>query len=149
MPPDDILPITLRTCLSNRCRKERCSLNLQGIEPDDRAIIDCDEYIEQHHPRHKLCDYIVVCDLGEVAVIVIEMKGKAPDTSDVTEQLNQGARLAARINQTNGEKFMPLLLHQGINSKEFNALKKLKVRFRNKEYAISAKRCGVRLRDLL
>ena len=149
MPLNDILPTTLRTCLSNRCRKERCSLNLQDIEPDDRAIIDCDEYIERHHPSHKMCDYIVVCDLGEVWIVAVEMKGKNPDTSDVAEQLNQGARLAARIGQADGEKFLPLLLHQGIKSKESVALKKLKVRFRNKDYAISAKRCGARLRDLL
>ena len=146
---NDILPPTLRTCLSNRCRKERCSLNFQEIGNDDRAIIDCDEYIEQYRPNHKMCDYIVVCELRETSIVVVEMKGKAPDASDVAEQLRQGARLAARISQTNGEKFLPLLLHQGINPKESTALKKFKVRFRNKEYAISAKRCGARLRDML
>ena len=149
MTINDILPPTLRICLSNRCRKEGCSLNLQRIRSNDRAIIDCDEYIEQYRPNHKMCDYIVVCDLGEISIVVVEMKGKAPDASDVAEQLRQGARLAASISQTSGEKFLPLLLHQGINPKESTALKKLKVRFRNKEYAISAKRCGEHLRNLL
>ena len=96
-----------------------------------------------------MCDYIVVCDLGKVWIVAVEMKGKAPDASDVAEQLRQGARLANGIRRADGEEFLPLLLHQGINPKEATALKKLKVRFRNKEYAISAKRCGSHLRDLL
>ena len=145
--PKSLLPVSLRSCLSNRCSKESCSLDLRGIKPSNRIIIDCDEYIKQRRITQKMCDYIVVHDLRGVSITVVEMKGGRLHAKDVAQQISNGAKLAEAITPTAGEHFQALLLRRKrINSIEYRTLKRYQVRFRNDRYPIVLARCGSRLR---
>ena len=135
-----------------RCRrKQGCTLNLQGIQPSQRTIVDCDEYRKQVNPDHKLCDYIIVCELQKISVSVIEMKSKTFSATAVKEQLQQGARLAE--SWLSGEQidvFLPVMLSSGGHKHQLKQLINQKVLFRNTQYPISVKQHHrVTLRQLL
>ena len=142
-----LVPVSLRTCLSNRSSKEGCSLDLSGIAPSSRIIVDCDEYIKQRRITEKMCDYIIVSNHCGVSITVVEMKGGRLHAKDVVQQISNGAKLAEAITPTADERFQALLLRRKrINSIEYRTLKKYKVRFRNDRYPIVPARCGSRLR---
>lgn len=135
-----------------RCRrKQGCTLNLQGIQPYQRTIVDCDEYRKQVNPDHKICDYIIVCELQKTSVSVIEMKSKTFSATAVKEQLQQGARLAELwLGDEQIDVFLPAMLSSGGHRHQLKELANQRVLFRNTPYPISAKQHHrVTLRQLL
>lgn len=130
--------------------KQGCSLDLKEIRRDQRRIVDCDLYIEARRPNHKLCDYIIFCELQQISVSVIEMKSGGVKASDVKEQLSGGARLAEQWLAGNPiDDFLPVLLSKGGSGQELKVLKKQKVSFGGKAYPIKAGRCGAVLNDMI
>ena len=124
---------------------------METIRPQQRAIVDCDKYIAHRDPGHKICDYIIACELGSASVSIIEMKSRGIRATQVKEQLQQGARLAENwIGNTSVDKFVPILLSKGGNGKELRVLAKQKITFQGFMQPIKKRRCGASLHhDLL
>ena len=130
-------------------RQQGCSLDLKEIRPDQRVIVDCDVYIEKRRPNHKLCDYIIFCELPQTSVSVIEMKSGGFSARQVAEQLRGGARLADQWLAGTPIDFLPVLLSNSRKGHELRVLKRQKVLFRGKPHSITKERCGAVLSDLI
>ena len=123
---------------------------MEGIRPQQRAIVDCDKYIAHRNPRNSMCDYIIGCELEGDSVSFIEMKSHGVKVSQVKEQLQQGARLAESwIGNTSVDKFAPILLSKGGNAKELRVLARQKITFQGFAQSIRTKRCGASLQKYL
>ena len=135
-----------------RCApKQSCTVDLRGIQPDERVIVDCDKFIAHRNPGHNMCDYIIACELEGDSVSVIEMKSRGVRASEVKEQLQQGARLAEQwVGNAQVDKFVPILMSRG-GGKELRVLAKQKVNFQGSKHseAVRTRRCGEQLRRLL
>ena len=124
---------------------------MEGIRPQQRAIVDCDKYIAHRNPGHNMCDYIIGCELEGDSVSVIEMKSSGVRASQVIEQLQQGARLAEGwIGNTSVDNFAPILLSKSRNSNELKVFARQKITFQGFAQSIKTKRCGASLqKDIL
>ena len=132
-----------------RCApKQSCTVDLRGIQPDERVIVDCDL---MPTTASKICDYIVACELANSSVSVIEMKSRGVRASEVKEQLQQGARLAEQwVGNAQVDKFVPILMSRG-GGKELRMLAKQKINFQGSKHSesVRTRRCGEQLRRLL
>jgi hypothetical protein len=147
----DSIPDRFRGCVSDRCQKEGCTLNMADIPQDNRVIIDCDEYKAQFRLDGRICDYIVLCCKDSHRVAVVEMKSGAPDhVRNAIDQIRNGVNVAdGLIGAKPVQQFLPLLLHGGgISSQELKVLKSSRVTFRGKKYLVDQKKCGSSLQDI-
>ena len=151
MPLLESLASKIGDYVVDRCsRKQGCSLDLRGIQRDQRRIVDCDVYIEKRRPNHKLCDYIIFCELPQTSVSVIEMKSGGFSARQVAEQLRGGAGLADQwLAETPIDDFIPVLLSNSRKGHELRVLKRQKVFFRGKPHSITKKQCGAVLSDMI
>ena len=144
MALQDSIPDKFKDCISHRCQKQGCALDMAGIPEDNRVIVDCDEYKARSSFDDRICDYIVLCCTDDYRVAVVEMKSGAPDhVRNAIDQIRSGVKV------TPVHQFLPLLLHGGrISSQELKVLRNSPVAFRGKKYRVDQKRCGSSLMDI-
>jgi hypothetical protein len=102
--------------------------------------------------RGKLCDCIVFWAASDLELVVpAELKGRQADARESVAQIQNGATLADELvaSHTYELGFLPLLVHRGLGTIESKLLRRLRVTFRAKRYAVATARCGSRLTDVL
>ena len=81
--------------------------------------------------------------LSCLAVVPIELKGGDVKASDVSEQLQAGAKFAERFTpQATETVCLPRLFHKGIHRKERSQLQRASIRFRGEDRPIKTAHCG-------
>ena len=125
------------------CNKDNCSLGLDGLDQDNRVIMDCDRYPPV---RDRLrCDYVLLYDDGQVHSAPVEFKSKNTRTTEAVGQLQAGARLAETLMRSQDARdCVPILLHRGMRRQEINMLKRRrpKIEFRGSKFPVNLGRCG-------
>ena len=133
-----------------RCNKDNCSLGLDGLDQDNRVIMDCDRY--PAISNNLRCDYVLFYDEGQVHSAPVEFKGKNTRTRKAIQQLQEGARLAETLMRPQDVRVcVPILLHRGMRRQEINVLKKRspKIEFRGKRFTVRIGRCGSQFAQLV
>ena len=145
----------LPECHARRCRKERCSVPLHDA-PSPHLVVnmDCSELDIPADSRR--CDFLFVgCERTRGAgwVVPLELKSGSPNTADVVEQLQGGARFAeAQLPTQHETRFLPVAVYGGkLHRAESERLKKPpnQVSFRGKKYKVKLMRCNTPLKDAL
>lgn len=113
---DEVRENISQECLSNRCRKDDCSISLRNA-PNPRIIIDFDKpnpLLGEHDSR---CDYLFIAEEENdesVWVAPLELKSGRVDASQVIRQLRAGARAAEDVVPQNElVRFRPVTAHGG------------------------------------
>lgn len=135
------------SCLTSRCRKEGCSVSMQGAS-SARVIVDMDSDALDIPQDRRRCDYLFIDeDNDEVWVAPIELKSGAFKGSEVVEQLRTGACVAdAWLPPGNAFRFVPVLAHRkGVHPKELRKLRKEKIKLRDQTRQTVSIGCGARL----
>lgn len=150
---DEVRRAIPQDCISTRCRKERCSVPLQGA-PSPSVLIDLDHPQAPVGQNDKRCDYIFIGGSGKAWVAPMELKSGKPNASEIVPQLRAGADIAAKIIPENAEvQFLPIAVFggsmTGIETRRF-AARANAVRFRNQPpVKIELHRCGRPLANAL
>ena len=138
-------------CLSQRCRKGGCDLELGG-NLDPFLLIDMDHRKAPILCRmERKCDYIFVGGPGKSWAIPLEMKRGRPHADEMARQLQSGADLASSLIPEDLQvRFMAVGVYGGtLRRSESDRLRRKKVRFRRKEHGVTLVRCGKALSDVL
>jgi len=135
-----------QSCITHRCKRDRCSLSLQGA-PTPRLIVDLDAKSLGITNRTR-CDYLFVSDRsGNVCVAPIEFKQGSLSATHVQAQLTQGSSLANDwLPHTARFEFVPILAHRGLRSAERNRLRKVSIAFRGRHAQPILARCDDEIR---
>ena len=157
---DPIAKITrcvCQDCQVQRCRKDKCSLSLDGA-PVRRVVIDMDCKAMQKLTPQKRCDYLFFGkkrdgERGAVSLVVpIELKSGAFSAMEVITQLQGGADTAgALLPEQIQFELIPVLAHGNKRTHKIE-LKKLRsktIKLRGQEKNATLGRCGERLVDVL
>ena len=122
-----------------------CGVNMTEA-PVPRVVIDADRAFPAHGMAGKRCDYVIFFfDTANscLAVVPIELKGGDVKASDVSEQLQAGAKFAERFTpQATETVCLPRLFHKGIHRKERSQLQRASIRFRGEDRPIKTAHCG-------
>ena len=132
------------------CNKDNCSLGLDGLDRDNRVIVDCDRYLPVR--GRVRCDYVLFYDDGRVHSAPVEFKSGSIHASAILGQLQAGADVAASLTSTREvQGCTPVLLHRGIRRQEIAVLRRrpLKVQFRGRPFTVLIRRCGSQFTDLV
>ena len=131
-------------CVATRCRKQGCSVPLNGA-PSPRVVIDLDHpsIADQNETR---CDYIFIGGPGSAWVAPMELKRGRPKAGEIVPQLRAGAAIADKIVPVGAKvQFLPIAVHGGrVDESEFRMFGKKanRVRFRDQTREIKLHRCG-------
>ena len=138
-------------CLSDRCKKEGCTVSMRNA-PRDRIIIDLDCKELRVRSGEKQCDYLLAIEENSRKwVVAIEMKSGGFRARTVVGQLSAGAVQAEELCPNNEPfEFVPLLVHGGgMNPGDLRILNSERVGIRGQKRQIVRIRCGQSLRDAL
>lgn len=138
-------------CHQQTCHKKNCSISMQG-GPTPRVIVDLDCRTLEIPRDRKLCDYLFVGEENNTAwVAPIELKGGRFKADEVVEQLQGGANVANTwLPSGNSFKFVPVLVHgPGVHKKDYETLRRRKIRLHGREGQTVLIRCGNTLREAL
>lgn len=139
-----------RRCLCTTCEKRRCKLGLDSLPPDSLTIIDADKLKREFECKGQICDFIVFYWPQGTKVAIVELKSGLVKQGDATNQMTNGARIAAKIiGSKQANDFFPILLHgKRLTRLQIDMLKRVKVRFQSKDYMVIIDRCGEQLKDI-
>ena len=140
------------SCQVQRCKKAGCSIDLRGMDPQVRVIVDMDCRELGIPGDQKRCDYVVFSSYERIKwVIPMEMKrGKLAES--VTEQIQAGVDFADKefIPEGSRIKLQPLcVVGGGCRQTAYQEIRQAKVKFRNREYGIEILRSRGRLAEAL
>ena len=137
-------------CITQRCRKEGCSVVMKGV-PDDHVVVDLD-CKALSAVAGKRCDYLFLAQQGTTTwVAPIELKSGAFGPESVAKQLQGGADMANGWLPTMQRfRFVPVIAHGGgIPKALIKSLQKATVTFRKQIRRPQLIKCGARLAPLL
>lgn len=139
-----------RECLTEKCKKSNCSLNMQGA-PSPFVLIDMDAEGAPVEEEQKKCDFLFLGGESEVWACPIEIKAGNLRNLHFLSQLQAGARVVEElVPETQGCRFRPLLLHgKGVHRGVVNRLRRSHVEFRGKKQGFKVIRCGKKLIEVL
>ena len=128
--------------LSRSLKREGCRVYLDRM-PIDRILIDADRALPAFGITGSRCDLILFLDVGSEDLLVvapIELKRGRFRASEVSQQLQGGARFAERIVPVNCDSTcQPILFHgRGIHRVQHKNLNRQKIRYRGKSFSIKA-----------
>ena len=146
---DDVSANVPNSCLVSRARAQGCSVSLPGT-PASRLLIDMDCRELGLDQRASRCDYLFVGDDGDW-VVPMELKRGNIRASEVSRQLQAGARFAERVIPRRANvNFLSVVAHGGkVDRTERRALESTQFRFRGKSVGVELIRCGQPLSDAL
>ena len=149
---DEVKSRVPSSCQAKRCKKAGCSIDLRGMDPQARAIVDMDCRELGVPGDQKRCDYVVFSSYKRIKwVIPMEMKrGKLDDS--VAEQIQAGVDFADKkfIPEGSGMELQPLCVVGGGGKRATcQEIRRAKVKFRNREYGIEILRSRGRLAEAL
>lgn len=141
-------------CIATAISKEGCGVSLDGT-PTGRVIVDLDEPSSPLPPPNQRCDYLFAADAtdGPGWVAPLELKGGRFDASEISGQLQAGARAAEQLVPQNvAVRFRPIaVIRRGSHKAERQEARKKKnwVRFRGSARELRLMKCGQKLADQL
>ena len=149
---DEVKSRVPSSCQAKRCKKAGCSIDLGGMGPQARVIVDMDCRELGIPGDQKRCDYVVFSSYKRIKwVIPMEMKrGKLAES--VTEQIQAGVDFADKkfIPEGSGMELQPLCVVGGrCRRAAYQKIGRAKVKFRNRKYKIEIIRSGGRLAKAL
>ena len=144
MPVLDSIARSCSGAVVRRCADKGCTLRLENLT---RHLIIKGERICER----KICDCIIFVELDHVAIV--ELKGKTARRGQVKEKLINGAdsalEILGRCNVRTSPNLCFVVLCKAWRISEYREITSIRVRIRGTKYSILAKRCGVRLAQLL
>ena len=130
-------------CVAARCRKESCSVPLEGA-PSPSVLIDLDHPQAPVGQNEKRCDYIFIGGFGEVWVAPMELKSGSPKAGEIVPQLQAGAVIADKIVPSNAKvQFRPIAVFGGSAPRDARVFAKsaYRIKFRNRPFEIKLHKC--------
>ena len=129
-------------CVATRCRKESCSVPLEGA-PSPSVLIDLDHPQAPVDQNEKRCDYIFIGGFGKVWVAPMELKSGSPKAGEIVPQLQAGAAVADRIVPRSAEiQFRPIAVSGGsVRDTRRFAKSANRIRFRSRRFQIKLHKC--------
>ena len=133
---------------AKRCRKNNCSVKLNGV-PAPHLLIDVDKSLTDKHITK--CDYIFVGGTTNAWLVPIELKKGDFKASEVVAQLQAGAQFAETLCDCAHVQFLPVLASGASHKAQRNELKKKSnwIVFRGQPVEIEPIRCGGLLAPVL
>lgn len=130
------------------CCSEHCNVK---IDTKKNHIILKGERLIQKQSR-KICDCIIF--QNDKKIIVIELKSKSINTSDIHEKLCNGGKESLCILGSSGHKsnftlYFVLLAQSYTSSSMFQKLRSYKININGKRHNILAKKCGCSLQSII
>ena len=140
-------------CITSVPGEKGCRLNLERINRASLVMLHGSRYQEAHGYRRKLCDRIIFGDRNGVSFIcVVELKGgKNVNLSEALEQIQNGLNVAQEfLGSRSAGEWYPLLLFDGrMGGAGTTKLRGRGVSFRQEFRAVTKRRCGSALVDIL
>ncbi len=140
-------------CHSVRCYDSGCELHLNGLD-GPYILLNLENRYAPVDRRTRHCDFLLVGlpnNAGTEWVIPIELtrsKDKSPEY--IVSQLHGGARVADRLLPPRANvRFKAVVGQKGLHRDEFNRLRKMRVKFRNRCGRIRVLTCGDEVLDAL
>ena len=132
--------------LSNSCVEEGCKASMEDV-PSPRVLVNADLAFPAHNMEGKRCDYVlffISAAKDTLFAVPIELKSSNVDASDVSEQLQQGAKFADRFAPRAVKAVChPVLIHgRRIHDVQRRTLNRNKVRFRGRPLTIKTAHCN-------
>ena len=131
-------------CESKRCDKDRCRVDLKGIQKT-RVLVDMDCRSLPIPEGRKRCDYLLVADEPDKTwTVPIELKSGGLKAADVVEQLQGGTEAAnAWLPKGISIELIPVLAHgKSIHPQDLKTLRSRKIQLRGQKKATVLIRCG-------
>lgn len=138
-------------CRKQTCRKDGCSVSMKGT-PTTRVVVDLDCNALNIPPNRKRCDYLFVGEENDTAwVAPIELKSGKFKADEIVDQLQGGADVVHKwLPPGSSFHFVPVLVHgKGVHRKDFERLRKRKIRLRNHTRQTELISCGDLLKRAL
>ena len=132
--------------LSNSCVEEGCRASMEDM-PSPRVLVSANLAFPAHDMEGKRCDcvlFLMSAAKDTLFAVPVELKSGNVDASDVSEQLQQGAKFADRFAPKAFKALCrPVLIHgRRIHKKQLRTLNRAKVSFRDSELTIETERCS-------
>ena len=141
----------LASCLSKRCNKDGCGLDLTGA-PSERVIVDMDCSHPSIPAAGSRCDYVFMGrEHSSVCVVPMELKSGGLNASTVLSQLSGGAKAVdSWLSPMVPCRLVPVLVHgKGLHRRDLKVLRSRKVELRGQRRQVQLIRCGGSLASLL
>ena len=132
--------------LSKRIKGHSCKVDVEEI-PSNRVLVNADLAFPARGIDGKRCDYVLFFfepDTDYLLTAPMELKRGSGDVSQVSEQIQQGAKFAEPFAPQESEsQCRPVLFHgKQLHWKERQELNRTKIRFRGRDSTIRTARCG-------
>ena len=143
---EDIRSAVGKQNLSERIRGHSCRVDVRDM-PSNRVLVNADLAFPANGIDGKRCDYVLFFfepDTDYLLTAPIELKRGSGDASQVSEQIQQGAKFAERFAPQESEsQCRPVLFHgKHLHWKERQELNRTKINFRGRDSTIRTARCG-------
>ena len=139
-------------CITDSYEENRCSLDVRGLDHSNLIAVHGTNYQSNHDWQGRLCDRIIMGNLGKNFLCAVEFKGgRSADIATAIEQIQGGLNLAVALRLGSwATEWYPILVYSGsVPRDELNVLQKRQVTYRNQKRLVRRIDCGSRLLDYL
>lgn len=141
-------------CRVKKCRRNGCSVSLQGFSPSKLIInMDCEQLGICGSLEN--CDYIVFGAASETEWIVpLELKRGNVEAAKVRNQIQEGTNYVEKelLDSETSAQFRPVVVFKGkVHRSQTQKLKEkqCKVKFQNEDFEVILLRSGKKLMEVL
>src|SRR5438034_1533461 len=132
----------------DHCEEPHCTFDLRGF--DAHVILKGEELVQ----GERASDYVIFVQAERDIVMVLEMKGRTMDASEVREKLLNSTRVAIEIAGHYPQAridldLIHLVLSRRIDASEYRSIVGRPLAAGGRKFSILAKRCGTSLYDIL
>lgn len=129
----------------NSCCERGCVLDMEGT--DDFVVLKG----EKLSVAESICDCIIFDGKNDVAVSLVELKGRTSHASKIVRKLNNGGKWANDILEQEGLRagmVTVAILAKSFHRQEYAILKSSPVVINGTKYGIEARPCGTSLKSI-
>ena len=106
---------------------------------------------EKLSPKESICDCIIFDGKNDVAVSLVELKGRTSHASSIATKLNNGGKMAKDILEQEGLRVGQVtvaILAKRFHRHDYKILRDSPVVIDGRKYGISARPCGTGLKNI-
>lgn len=135
--------------LTNSCGGQGCGVDMTDV-PHPRIVVDVERVSKRKGRRCDRILFYVDWTRSKLVVVLIELKSGNANATEVSEQLQGGAKFADEVVPQDIETTcIPVVFHgKRIHHAQLRKLKRNEVRFRRQKFPVRKKGCGRRTKNL-
>ena len=135
--------------LTNSCSSDGCHVDMTDV-PRERIVVDVERMFQVNQRQGKRCDRMLLYVDEKLVVVLIELKSGNVNATEVSQQLQSGAKFAEELVPEDIETTcIPVVFHgKRIHDAQLRKLRRNEVRFRRQTFPIWKRKCGRRTKNL-